>query len=148
MVRIIALIFWVVPVGLICLSINQGLVAGQLRNTWNNGELAIAKVDKFETTNRADVTYGYINLRVELSNGELIERKKMSLPQSLWPRVKGQDSLRVYVKRETAQEIVIDDLMPAHWLIAVSQMGISLFGALLSGVFAFLWNRSLRQKQD
>ncbi len=145
MVRIIASIFWGIPLILIFLSINQGMVAGQLRNTWNNGQPAIAKVEKFEITNRADVTYGYINLRVALSDGQIIERKKLSLPQSLLPRVKGQDSLRVHIQPGASQEIVIDELMPAHWLIATSQMGISLIGAVLSGVLAFFWNRSLRQ---
>ena len=148
MVRIIATIFWVVPILLMCLAVNQVFVAGQLRDTWNHGLPAVAQVEKFESTNRADVTYGYINLRVMLPDGTMIQREKMSLPQSLWSRIKGQDSLQVHVRPGESQEIVIDELMPAHWLIAASQTGISFLGALLSGVLAFFWNRSLRRDQN
>ncbi|MCY3629461.1 MAG: DUF3592 domain-containing protein [Bacteroidota bacterium] len=145
MVRVIARIFWGIPFILVCLAVNQGLVAVQLRETWNQGVPAIAKVKEFDVTNRADVTYGYINLQVTLLDGQTIDRQRMSLPQSLWSRVKGQDSLRVHVRPGASQEIVIDRLMPAHWLIAASQMGISLIGAILSGVLAYFWNRSLRR---
>ncbi|MCY4205968.1 MAG: DUF3592 domain-containing protein [Bacteroidetes bacterium] len=145
MVHIIAKFFWGVPVLLIFLAINQGLVAGQLRETWKEGISAIAKVEEFDTTNRADVTYGYIHLLVTLPDGQTIEHEKMSLPQSLWSRVKGQDSLQVLVRPGAPQEIVIEQLMPAHWLIAASQMGISLIGAILSGLLAFFWNKALRR---
>ncbi len=147
MVQVIARIFWFVPLVLVGLAVNQGYVAMQLRKTWNTGESAIAMVEKFDVTNRADVTYGYIHLRVLLPDGQMIERQKMSLPQSLWSRVKGQDSLQVHLRPGSSQEIVIDRLMPAHWLIAASQMGISLIGALFSGVLAHFWNQSFRREQ-
>jgi len=145
MVRIIAKIFWIVPVGLIGLAVNQGYVAQQLRHTWSQGTPAIAMVKGLETTNRADVTYGYIHLQVILPDGQRIENERMSLPQALWPRVKGRDSLEVFVEPGAPQEIIISQLMPAHWLIAASQMGISLIGAILSGVLAIFWNRALRK---
>ncbi len=148
MVKIIARIFWGVPIVLILLSVNQGFVAKELRSTWKQGISATAKVKEFDTTNRADVTYGYIHLQVTLPDGQAIEHERMSLPQSLWSRVKGQDSLRVSVRPGASQEIVIDKLMPAHWLIAASQVGISLIGAILSGVLAYFWNRGLRRKQS
>lgn len=144
MVQIIAKIFWGVPLLLTVLAVNQGFVAWHLRNTWIHGIPAIAEVERFDATNRADITYGYIDLRVTLSEGKIIERQKMSLPQSLWHRVKEQDSMRVHVRPGNSQEIVIDRLMPAHWLIAASQMGISIIGAMLSGVLAYFWNKSLR----
>lgn len=147
MVQVIARFFWFVPLVLAGLAVNQGYVAMQLRKTWNTGESAIAMVEEFDVTNRADVTYGYINLRVLLPDGQIIERQKMSLPQSLWSRVKGQDSLHVHLRPGASQEIVIDRLMPAHWLIAASQMGISLIGALFSGVLAYFWNQSFLREQ-
>jgi len=148
MVHIIARVFWIVPIVLVVLSVNQAMVAMQLRSTWNDGVPAIAKVEDFDTTNRADVTYGYIHLRVILPDGQTIEHERMSLPQSLWSRVKGQDSLKVLVQSGAPQEVVIDKLMPAHWLIAASQMGISLIGALLSAVLGFYWNQSLNNEGD
>lgn len=147
MVRVIAKIIWAVPVLLSFLAVNQWLVANQLRSTWEQGTSAVATVEGFDYTNRADVTYGYIHLRVILANDQVLEHPKMSLPQSLWSRVKEQDSLRVRVRPGSAQEIVIDRLMPAHWLIAASQAGMSLMGALLSAMLSFFWNRSLRRSK-
>ncbi len=148
MVQIIAKIFWTVPVVLIGLAVNQGFVAHQLRLTWSQGVEAMAMVEGLEMTNRADVTYGYIHLRVTLDDGQIIENERMSLPQALWSRVKGQDSLSVSVQPGASQEIVINRLMPAHWLIAASQMGISLVGAIVSGVLAIFWNRALRKSSN
>ena len=148
MVRVIAKIFWGVPILLTALAVNQGFVAWQLRGTWNHGIPAVAKVEQFDVTNRADVTYGYIDIRVLLPDGQIIQRQKMSLPQSLWHRVKEQDSLHVHVRPGNSQEVVIDGLMPAHWLIAASQMGISIIGAMLSGVLAYFWNKSLRREEN
>ena len=147
MVRVIAKLIWAVPVLLSFLAVNQWLVANQLRSTWEQGTSAVATVEGFDYTNRADVTYGYIHLRVILADGQVLEHPKMSLPQSLWSRVKEQDSLRVRVRPGSAQEIVIDRLMPAHWLIAASQAGMSLMGALLSAMLSFFWNRSLRRSK-
>ena len=147
MVRVIAKIIWAVPALLSFLAANQWLVANQLRSTWEQGMSTVATVEGFDYTNRADVTYGYIHLRVILANGQVLEHPKMSLPQSLWSRVKEQDSLRVRVRPGSAQEIVIDRLMPAHWLIAASQAGMSLMGAILSAILAFFWNRSLRRSK-
>ncbi len=146
MVRFVARVLWIVPVILVVLAINQAMVAWHLRATWDRGQPAMAKVLNFESTNRADVTYGYVDLRVELAGGETITRERMSLPQVMWSRVRGLDSLAVRVRPGAAQEIVIDRLMPGHWLIAASQFGISLLGALLFLTGAWFWNRHLRQK--
>ncbi len=146
MVRLIAKLFWGIPIVLTGLAANQGFVAWQLKTTWDQGISAVAEVGGFDTTNRADVTYGYIDLSVTLPDGQTIRREKMSLPQSLWSRVKDQDSLQVHVRPGKSQEIVIDRLMPAHWLIAASQMGISFLGAILSTVLAYFWNRSFSRQ--
>lgn len=147
MVRLVARLFWAIPVVLTGLAANQGLVAWQLKTTFEQGISAVAEVGGFDTTNRADVTYGYIDLSVTLPDGQNIRREKMSLPQSLWSRVKDHDSLQVHVRPGKPQEIVIDRLMPAHWLIAASQMGISFLGAILSAVLAYFWNRSFSRQR-
>lgn len=146
MVKLIARLFWVIPIVLTGLASNQGFVAWQLKTTLEQGISAVAEVGGFDTTNRADVTYGYISLNVTLPDGQIIRREKMSLPQSLWSRVQDQDSLQVHVRPGKSQEIVIDRLMPAHWLIAASQMGISFLGAILSAVLAYFWNRSFSRE--
>ena len=147
MVQWIARILWIVPAMLLFLAVNQVKVAWDLKSTWDSGQSAIAEVLSFESSNRADVTYGYLDLRVELATGQVITREKMSLPQVMWTRVQGRDSLAVRVSPEAAQPIVIDRLMPGHWLIAAAQVGISLAGAILFVVGLLAWNVQLRRKR-
>lgn len=144
MVRIVARTLWVLPVLLVLLALNQAKVAWELRATWERGQPAMAEVLHFEGSNRADVTYGYVDLRVELDEGGTITREKISLPQVMWSRVKDQDSLAVHVRPGSTQEVVIDSLMPGHWLIAASQVGISLVGAVLFLAGVWWWNCQLR----
>lgn len=140
----IARVLWVVPALLLGLAANQAKVAIDLKETWENGEPATAEVLAFESKNRADVTYGYLDLRVILTSGQEIKREKLSLPQVFWNRVEGRDSLAVRVLTDAPQPVVIDRLMPGHWLIAAAQVGISFLGAVLVALGAWTWNRQLR----
>ena len=146
--RIIARILWILPALLFFLTFNQVKVALDLKATWEAGTPATAEVVTFENSNRADVTYGYVSLRVPLADGQVLMKEKMSLPHSLLPRLKGRETLEVRVRPGAAQEVVIVQLMPAHWLIAASQSGISLLGALLFFAGVFWWNRYLKKKGD
>ena len=145
MVRAVARAVWALPVLLTALSANQARVAWNLHATWQSGELATARVLAFESSNRAFATYGSVDLHVRLAAGTEITRTKLSLPQSLWHGVEGRDSLDVHVRPGAPQEIVIARLMPGHYLIAASQAGMSLLGALMLVAGAWAWNAHLRR---
>lgn len=146
--RLVAQLLWLVPGFLLVLAVNQANVALDLRRTWASGQPATAQVTEFENANRIDVTYGYVNLRIPLGSGRVLEKPQMSLPNSLIHRVEGKRTLSVHVRPGADQEVVIDALMPAHWLIAAAQAGICLLGALLFGGATYAWNRYLWQKGD
>jgi len=146
MFRFVARALWGVPLLLLFLSFNQAKVAHDLRSTWNEGEQALAKVTEWERSNRADITYGYVSLQIPLQDGRILIKDKISLPYSLLPRLEGQRVLAVHVREGAAQEVVIDKIMPAHWLIAASQFGMSLLGAILFFVGAWWWNGHLRKQ--
>ena len=145
---IIARLLWIAPALLLFLTINQAKVALALRATWETGVPSTAEVLTFENSNRADVTYGYVSLRVPLPDGGEMVKEKMSLPHSLLPRIEGQETLDVRVQPGAAQAVVIAHLMPTHWLIAASQAGISIIGALMFFAGFFWWNRYLKKKGD
>lgn len=145
---ILARLAWFAPALLLLLTVHQAVTAVQLRGTWLHGEPAVAEVTGFDNTDRVDVTYGYVNLRVELPDGRVIEQNEMSLPYTLIPRVEGEERLEVRVRPEAAQPIVIARLMPAHWLIAATQSAIAFLGALLLGFGVFAWNRYLARHGD
>ncbi len=146
--RIIARLLWIAPAILFFLTVDQVKVALDLRATWETGTPATAEVLTFENSNRADVTYGYVDLQIPLPDGRTLTKEKLSLPHSLLPRIAREETLEVRVRPGAAQDVVIASLMPAHWLIAASQAGISLFGGLIFFVGVFWWNRYLKVKGD
>ena len=137
-------LLWIMPAGLVALAANQAKVAIDLKATWETGQPAVAEVLAFETRNRADVTYGYLDLRVELGNGKVLTQEKMSLPQVFWKRIDDADSLAVRVAPGEPQPVVVDLLMPGHWLIAAAQVGICFLGALMSIAGLWAWHRQMR----
>ena len=145
--RLIARLLWILPAVLLFLTVNQAKVAHDLRQTWEQGTPATAEVLAYDNSNRVDVTYGFVSLRVPLSDGSAIEKEHMSLPATLLPRLEGESELAVHVRPEAAQEVVIDKLMPAHWLIAAGQAGMSFFGFLIFGGGVLWWNRYLGRER-
>ena len=145
MARVVARALWVVPVALLLLSAQQAKVAYDLRSTWKKGAPATAEVIEWESSNRADVTYGYVSLTVPLADGTALTKHKMSLPHSLLPRLKGKNRLAVHVRKGAPQEVVINRIMPAHWLIAASQVGISFAGAVMFFAGVCWWSVYLRR---
>lgn len=146
--RLIARLLWLAPALLLFLTLDQVKAALDLRATWEHGAPATADVLEYEDSNRMDVTYGYVSLRVPLADGRVLTKEKLSLPKTLLPRLEGQETLAVRVHPGAAQEVVIDALMPAHWLIAAGQSGMALMGALLFAAGVFWWNRFLRRQGD
>jgi hypothetical protein len=146
--RIIARALWVLPALLLFLVVNQTQVAVELRATWERGRPAVAEVLAMENTNRADITYDYISIRVPMADGQVLTKEKMSLPHSLMPRVGDQKTLEVRVRPGASQEVVFASLMPAHWLIAAAQAGMSLIGFLILAIGVFWWNRFLQRQGD
>ena len=146
--RLIARLLWIPAVLLVLLSINQVNVALDLRETWEQGTPATAEVLAYDRSNRVEITYGYVNLRIPMPDGTVMVRRKMSLPTTLLPRVENAKTLQVHVQPGADQEIVIDRLMPAQWLIAAAQAAMSLMGALLIGIGVFYWNRYLEREGD
>ena len=146
--RIVARVLWFVPALLLFLTLYQAKAAFDLRATWQQGTPAAAEVYDYKDSNRADVTYGYVSLRIPLAAGQVLTREKLALPKTLLPRLAGEETLEVRVRPGAAQEVVIAPLMPAHWLIAAAQSGMALMGALLFAAGVFWWNRFLRRQGD
>ena len=146
--RLVARLAWLAPALLLVLTVYQIQAAYDLRATWIQGQPAMAEVTFYENVQRYDVTYGYVNLEVELPDGQMLTRKHLSLPTTLLPRIEGQEQLAVHVRPGADQEVVIDALMPAQWLATAGQAGMAFLGFLILSIGIFLWNRHLRRTGD
>lgn len=141
-----ARLLWIIPAILLFLTINQLLVALDLRDTLNRGEPVTAEVLEMYTTNRVDVTNAYVLLRVPTDDG-FVERK-LYMPISLVSALEGEDSLDVRVMPGDDQDIVITAVARPQWHMAAINSGISFIGLVLVTIGVFAWNRYLRRKGD
>ncbi len=144
--RVIARLLWAAPALLLFLTANQADVAVDLYQTWREGQPATAEVLDYENSNRVDVTYGFVSLRIPLADGTVLTKTRLSLPHTLLPRLEEERTLAVHVLPGTGQEVVIDRLMPAHGLIAAGQAGMALLALLLIGAGVWWWNRLLARQ--
>lgn len=143
----IARLLWFAPALLLFLTVNQAMVAVDLRETLEAGRPAVAEVTDYEKVDRADVTFDYVSLRVPLENGEVLVREKMSLPHSLSLAIEGKTSLDVRVLPGAAQPVVITEVAATQWRIAAMNAAIS-FGAFLMFVVGLaFWQRYLRRER-
>jgi hypothetical protein len=139
---------WLVPAFLLLLALNQLKVGLDLRHTFLDGEPAIAEVTAFDRVDRADVTYGYVSLRIPLKDGTTLTREEMPLPYSLLHRVEGKDSLAVQVLRGASQEVIIQIVGNAQWKMAVIQSSMALIAGLMALAGVWAWSRFLRNTGD
>lgn len=144
---LVARLLWVVPVLLLFLTINQGMVALDLRETVRGGELVSAEVLAYETTDRADITMASVHLRFPSSDGTLVERE-LPLPITFVRTLEGRDTLDVFVSSGADQEVVISEIGRAQWRLAAINGGMSLIALLLVSWGVYAWNSYLEEKGD
>lgn len=145
---LIARLLWIFPAILLFLTINQMMVARDVRETLTHGVPARAEVVEIFSSNRADVTYGYIRLRIPTGGG--VRERRLSMPLSLLNAMEGADSLDVRLLPGAGDDVdvVIADVARPQWRIAAINAGISFFGLILVTVGVWAWNRYLTRKGD
>ncbi len=144
--RFVARLLWIFPAILLFLTVNQIKVALDVRETLNRGVSATAEVVEIYKTNRVDVTYGYVQLRVPTEDGVMERRLSMSV--SLLPELEGKDSLEVRVLAGEDQEIVIAAVARTQWRMAAINSAMSFMGLILLTIGVGAWNRYLKRKGD
>ena len=154
MIRWIARAAWLVPVLMAVLSLHQGKVAYDLHTTKTQGTTATAEVQTVHASNRTQVTYDYVSLRVPMPDGSTLTRERLSLPHGIVPALKGRETLQVRVMsggcRCSVGTGAINSTQVVDTQIRVAGIdGLVSFGAaLLFGVVIWVWNRRLRRDGD
>lgn len=146
--HVVARLAWILPLFFAGLFVHQTRVAYQLRETLNEGVPAEAQVLEVHQENRVDVTYDYASVRVEMPDGQVITKEKMSLPHSLIQLLENQETVDVRVRPGTSQEVVVAQFGATQWRIAAMNAAMAFVAALGSGIGVFFWNRYLRREGD
>lgn len=144
--RVVARLLWILPVILLILTINQIMVAADLRATMSQGDTATASVLAIETTDRAEITMASVRLRVPIDR-EMVERD-LPMPITFARQLREGQDVDVLVNPGSDQEIVIAEFGRAQWRLAAINSGMSFIALLLFTVGVFVWNRYLDRKGD
>lgn len=146
---LVARLLWIFPAILLFLTINQVMVALDLRKTVEAGDVRRAEVIALETTDRVDITMASARLRVPMEDGSTIERE-LPLPITFVKTLQseGRDSLDVYMEPGSGGGVVIAEIGRAQWRLAAINGGIAVFGFVLLSWGVFAWNRYLDRKGD
>lgn len=139
---------WAIPVLLLGLSIHQVWVGLELRATLQQGEPAEAEITEVFSSDRAEIKYDYVSLRIPLGDGTVLTRERMSLPHTLIGVVEDRETIDVRVRRGASQEIVITEVANTQWRIALINAGMSAVLGLLVGIGLLWWSRTLRTEGD
>lgn len=144
----IARLLWLAPGLLLALAGYLGWSAYRMYYTWQQGIPAVAEITELEISQRIDVTYDYVSLRIPLPDGRVLERKQLSLPHTIAPLLRGLDSVEVRVRPDNPEDVVIVAWARAQWRMALIQAIMSLLGGILFAVGVGWWNRLLRRQGD
>jgi hypothetical protein len=147
-IHYIARTAWIIPVFFLGLFGHQTYVAYHLQKTLTEGQPATAEVLEVHMENRVDVTYDYASLRVELPDGQVITREKMSLPHSLVQLLENRETVDVRVRPGAVQEVVVAQFGATQWRIAAMNAAMALGAALVFGLGIYYWDRYLRREGD
>lgn len=146
--QLVARIAWAVPVVLLLLTFQQLKVTLDLGETMKQGTPAVARVTRYDRTDRKDVTHAELDLEIHLKDGTVLHKNNLALPYSIAHRVEGKDSLDVLVLRGASQEVVLTDIVGTQRRIAFYNIAMSLMAFLLVTVGVFFWNRMLRPSDE
>lgn len=133
---------WIAPAVLLVIGIFLIKAGLEQRRTLEQGDSATARVIDVEIRNRADVTYGHIDLRIPEKAGDSTE-VRLPLPLSLLMEIRNQATVRVKLLDKTDQPVVIERIARAQWRMSFIHASMCLIGSLLLAWGVLAWNRYL-----
>lgn len=138
--------YWLIPLYLLFLVVQQGLVHIGTIDTYENGTTYIAEVTDFDIKQIAAQSNGYINLRFE-AEGELIERR-LSLSVQMAQKLMESANIPVRYQPGAFQEIVLFPTFEIQKSTSIFNMSVAFMGLLVTVFFGFYVKRYIRRKVD
>lgn len=146
MSRAVARLAWVIPIGLLALTIQQAKVTRDLNHTLEQGEAARAEVLRYFRSDRKDVTHAEVDLQAVLSDGTTRNWMNLALPYTIAHRIDEMDSVDVMVNVGGGQEVVIQEIGGTQLRIAMSNAAMALVVFLITLALVWGWNRYITRE--
>ncbi len=147
MIKVIAKLLWLVPALLLFYSfylVNAGL---DQKSTLDDGYKTLAQVTQVDVDQRAEITYGEIDLAFSDQSGLEI-KETLPLPLSLLFMVRDEKELEVTYKADSSKPVVINKIARALWRMSLINAAICFVAGLLLIIPVFAWNRYLARHGD
>lgn len=138
-------LFLLVPAYLLGLTIHQASVYYGIHNTYEEGESYNAEVVDFNIKQIAAQTNGYVVLRFETHDGNIVQRK-LSLPVDMASFLTDTQVIPVRFQPGNFEEIVIIPTYKKQRSIIMFNMGVAFIGFLITGVIGYFTHVYIRRK--
>lgn len=138
-------LIWLLPAYLLFLFLHQTAVFNGVSDTFENGRSYTAKVVDFDIKQIAAQTNGYVVLSFETEEEEAI-RRRLSLPVEMAAGIQETRVIPVRYQPGAFQEIVMVPTFQTQKGLALTNMGMSMVGLLITLVVAWFSHRFARRK--
>lgn len=138
-------LIWLLPAYLLFLAGHQGAVYFGINDTYENGSSYTAEVIDFDLKQIAAQTNGYMVLRFETDDGEVIQQQ-LSLPVEMAGALSEIKVVPVRYQKDAFMDIVILPTVDTQKRLALTNMGMAFIGFLIAGVIAVAVHRYVNKK--
>ncbi|HYE58727.1 MAG TPA: hypothetical protein VD948_09485 [Rhodothermales bacterium] len=159
-VHLVARLMWIAPALLLVAGLLLLKAPLDLGRTLREGTPAVARVLDYQTTNRTEVSYDALTVRVPLPAGDSLTHV-IPLPRGIAPIVGEEARVPVRVLPGAVRPVVIESAVVRTnqgpvamnlgrtqiWIAGISS-AMCLLGALLLGIAVGAWNRYLARHGD
>lgn len=137
--------YWLIPTYLLLLIFQQAVVYQSSEDTYENGTSYLAEVTDFDIKQIAAQSNGYVDIRFEREDGELIERR-LSLSVQMAQKLLESSSIPLRYKKGNTQDIVLFPTYEIQRSTSFYNMGIAFIGLIITTIAGFFVNRYVRRK--
>lgn len=138
-------LIWLLPAYLLFLFLHQTAVYYGVSDTFENGRSYTAEVVDFDIKQIAAQTNGYVILSFETEEGEAI-RRRLSLPVEMAAGIQETRVIPVRYQPGAFQEIVMVPTFQTQKGLALTNMGMSMVGFIITLFVAWFSHRFARRK--
>lgn len=138
-------LLWLLPIYFLFQNVYQVTTWYGIQNTYNNGDSYIASVEDFDVKQIAAQTNGYVVLRFETAEDEIIT-EQLSLPVQFAQVIMNSELIPVRYNKNSSRPIVMMPVFELQKDVLLVNMAVTGFGFLATGILALYASRYAKRQ--
>lgn len=138
-------LLWLLPIYFVFQNVYQVQTYFGVQDTYNNGDSYIATVEEFDVKQIAAQTNGYVVLRFETSENEIIQ-EQLSLPVQFAQVIMNSELIPVRYKKSSRRPIVMMPIYDLQNNVLLVNMAVTLFGIIATAILSIYASRFATRK--